>query len=164
MNIKKLSLTALLAALTFSATIIIRIPSFSGGYINLGDMLVLISGYLLGPVGALAAGIGSLFADLSAGFFIYAPATFIIKGLMALVGYCIAVKGFNFKKIGLLIGGLVAELVMVFGYFIFECFLYGAAGAAINIIPNLIQGAVGAISAFFVIIPIKKQLEKFETK
>ena len=62
-NIRKLVLAALLAALTAVATMIIRIPTPTQGYIHLGDGMVLICGILLGPgLGALAAGIGSMMA------------------------------------------------------------------------------------------------------
>ena len=48
-NIRKLVLAALLAALTAVATMIIRIPTPTQGYIHLGDGMVLICGILLGP-------------------------------------------------------------------------------------------------------------------
>ena len=77
---------ALLAALTCVATMIIKIPSPLKGYLNLGDCVVLLAGWMLPPVyGALAAGLGSGLADLFLGYVVYAPATFVIKGLMALV-------------------------------------------------------------------------------
>ena len=61
-------LAALLAALTTVATMIIRIPTPTLGYIHLGDGLVLLCGILLGPgLGAVAAGIGSMLADLFGG-------------------------------------------------------------------------------------------------
>ena len=42
-------------------TIVVQIPSPLGGYIHLGDMAVLLCGFLLGPIwGAAAAGIGSM--------------------------------------------------------------------------------------------------------
>lgn len=64
-NIRKLVLAALLAALTAVATMIIRIPTPTQGYIHLGDGMVLICGILLGPgLGALAAGIGSMMANV----------------------------------------------------------------------------------------------------
>ena len=68
MNNKKLRMvtyTALFAALTCIATMIIRIPTPTKGYVNLGDCLVNISAWILGPAyGAAAAGIGSAFADI----------------------------------------------------------------------------------------------------
>ena len=81
---KKIAITALMAALTCIATIIIKIPSPLKGYLNLGDCMVLISGWILSPVyGFIAAGLGSALADIFSGYVIYAPATFVIKGLMA---------------------------------------------------------------------------------
>ena len=55
---KKLVMTALMAALTCIATMIIVIPSPLKGYINLGDCLVLTSGWILSPAyGFFAAGL-----------------------------------------------------------------------------------------------------------
>ena len=77
-------MTALLAALACVATLVIRIPSPTGGYMNLGDTVVLLSAYLLGPAwGAVAAGLGSALADLFSGYTAYVPATLLIKALMA---------------------------------------------------------------------------------
>ena len=49
-NIKKLVLAALMAALTYVATSIVQIPSPMQGYVNLGDCIVLLSGWILGPL------------------------------------------------------------------------------------------------------------------
>jgi uncharacterized membrane protein len=66
---------------------VIKIPTLTGGYMNIGDGMVLLCGFILGPVwGSLAAGIGSMLADL-VGYPIYAIATFLIKALMAFVAY-----------------------------------------------------------------------------
>ena len=62
---KNLVMGALMAALTCIATMIIKIPTPTLGYIHLGDGLVLLCGIVLGPLGgALSAGIGSMFADI----------------------------------------------------------------------------------------------------
>ena len=64
-KIKKLVLAALMAALTYVATSIVQIPSPMQGYVNLGDCIVLLSGWILGPWwGAAAGGIGSMLVDL----------------------------------------------------------------------------------------------------
>ena len=56
---KKLVMTALMMALTMVATMFIRIP-LPLGYVNLGDVFVLLSVFILGPVyGTIAAGVGS---------------------------------------------------------------------------------------------------------
>ena len=84
---RRMVMAALLAALTTAATMVIRIPTPTLGYIHLGDGMVLICGILLGPgLGAAAAGIGSMLADLFAGYMAWVPGTFAIKALTALTG------------------------------------------------------------------------------
>lgn len=151
---QKIVMAALLAALCCVATMLIRIPSPFRGYINLGDCIVLLSGFLLPPVyGFLAAGIGSALADLFAGYVVYAPVTFVIKGIMALVAY-FGVKLLSKKLPDLpskILAGIVAELVMVAGYFVFEGCLYGFIPSAVNILPNAVQGAVSLILGIFLV-------------
>ena len=141
-------ISALLAALVCVATMLIKIPSPLKGYLNLGDGIVLLCGWLLSPVyGFLAAGIGSGLADLFAGYATYVPATFAIKGLMAVVAY----YGFRLlcKHIGnvpaKVFAGILAEIVMVLGYYIFEGFLYGFVESLVNIPANAVQGVAGII-------------------
>lgn len=145
---KKIVMASMLAALCCVATMIIKIPSPLKGYLNLGDCVVLLSGFMLSPVyGFLAAGFGSALADILSGYMIYAPATFVIKGVMALVAY----YGFKLmqKKPGgtpaRMISGAIAEIIMVLGYWILEGFLYGFVVSAVNIPANAIQGVAGVI-------------------
>ena len=82
----RLVYTALFTALTTVATLVIQVPSPMSGYVNLGDAMVLLSAWILGPVyGTAAAGIGSMLADLLSGYAYYAPGTLVIKCLMAFV-------------------------------------------------------------------------------
>ena len=145
---QKIVFSALLASLVCVATMIIKIPSPLKGYINLGDCVVLLSGWILSPVyGFLAAGVGSGLADIFSGYAVYAPATFIIKGLMALVAHFV----FNMINKRLpdlpsrVISGTLSEIIMVGGYFIFEGFLYGFIPSAVNIPANAVQGVAGII-------------------
>lgn len=156
---KRIVFSALLAALTCVATVIINIPSPLKGYLNLGDCVVLLSGWLLTPVyGFLAAGIGSALADLFLGYTVYAPATFVIKGLMAVLAY--GVFSLFGKKthgfIARLLSGISAEVLMICGYFIFEGLLYGFVASSVNIPANAVQGAAGLILG----LPLVKLLEK----
>ena len=145
---KKIVMAALMAALACVATMIIKIPSPLKGYLNLGDCIVLVSGWMLSPTyGFLAAGLGSALADVFSGYVTYAPATFVIKGVMALVAF----YGFKLlhNKLGDLpsriVSGIVAEIVMILGYFVFEGFLYGFIPSAVNIPANGVQGIAGLI-------------------
>ena len=79
-NIKKLVLAALMAALTYVATSIVQIPSPMQGYVNLGDCIVLLSGWILGPWwGAAAGGIGSMLVDLIAATVTMRPARWLSR-------------------------------------------------------------------------------------
>lgn len=150
MNTKtqKLVQASMLATLCCIATMIIKIPSPLKGYVNLGDCVVLLSGWLLSPQYAfLAAGIGSALADVFSGYIIYAPATFVIKGLMAIIAhFCSKAVNARFEQnISRIISGILAELTMVTGYFVFEGFLYGFVPSAVNIPANGVQGVAGLV-------------------
>lgn len=145
---QRIVMAALLAALACVATMIIKIPSPLKGYINLGDCIVLIAGWMFSPIyGFLAAGLGSALADLFLGYLVYAPATFIIKGAMAPIAF----YGFKLlhKRLGDLpsriISGTVAEIIMILGYFVFEGFLYGFGPSVVNIPVNGVQGIAGLV-------------------
>lgn len=145
---QKIVTSAMLATLVLITTIIIKIPSPFRGYLNFGDGAVLVCGWILSPLCAFfAAGIGSALADIFSGYIIYAPATFIIKGLMALVA-SFSLKLINKKSPSLpcrLIGCVIAEIIMVIGYFLFESILYGFEPSIINIPANAVQGIFGLI-------------------
>lgn len=145
---KEIVMAALMAALACVATMIIKIPSPLKGYLNLGDCIVLVAGWTLSPTyGFLAAGLGSALADIFSGYVTYAPATFVIKGLMALIAFY--VFKLLHKKLGNLpsriISGVAAELMMILGYFVFEGFLYGFIPSVVNIPANGVQGIAGLI-------------------
>ena len=145
---KKIVISALIAALACVATMVIQIPSPLKGYINLGDCVVLTAGWMLSPAYAfLAAGLGSALADIFSGYVIYAPVTFIIKGLMAVIafyGFKLLNKKLN-KTLSRIISGISAESLMVLGYFIFEGFLYGFIPSLVNVPANSIQGITGIV-------------------
>ena len=152
-TVKRLCFSAIFAALCAAATLIsIPIPM---GYINLGDLMVLTAGWCLGGVfGPIAAGLGSALADLLLGYVSYAPATFVIKALVALLAallYKVFKTLFGAKIIDFLprfITALLSECVMVGGYFLFEATVMGyGLGAAASIPFNAIQGVVGALGA-----------------
>ena len=143
-KVRKLVLSALMAALVYVATSIIQIPSPVNGYVNLGDCFVLLSGWLLGPwYGGAAAGIGSMLTDLLSGYGYYAPGTFVIKGLDALVAALIF-KAMGRTSVAAIVSGLVGEIIMVVGYFFYASLILGKGLAAAASIPgNIVQGIAG---------------------
>ena len=163
MKIRKMVLAALMAALTYVATMVVQIPSPMQGYVNLGDCFVLLSGWLLGPwYGFVAGGIGSMLADIFLGYAHYAPGTLVIKALDAIVAALI-VKALGRKPYAYAVGGLVGEIIMVVGYFGYAALLLGKGiGAAASIPGNLVQGAMGLVIGLvlFVLLKRSKALDK----
>lgn len=74
-------INGLMIALVFVVTRFTSIPT-PVGYFNIGDVAIMVTAVLLGKNSGFAAGaIGSAIADISSGYYIFAPVTFIIKGL-----------------------------------------------------------------------------------
>ncbi|QUO36837.1 ECF transporter S component [Dysosmobacter sp. Marseille-Q4140] len=165
-QVRALVLTALLAAMACAATMAIRVPTPTGGYVNLGDAVVLLGAYLLGPGwGAAAAGIGSALADLLGGYPMYVPATLVIKAVMA------ALAAGLYRLLGrrggwtFAVCGAAAEVPMVLGYWLFDALLasFGGrdfslalAGAAAGIPGNLVQAAFGAAASALLAAALRK--------
>ena len=158
MKTRKYVQAALLAALCCVATLIIQVPSPMNGYVNLGDGFVLLSAFLLGPIyGGAAAGIGSMLADLVSGYGVYAPATFIIKFLMAFcAGYILKIKNNGITRIA---SGIAAEIIMILGYFGFAALLMGEGFGAAASIPGNAMQAVAGIVVSCVLYPLLKKIQ-----
>lgn len=180
-NTKSLAVTALMTAFTCIATMSIRIPSPTLGYIHPGDCLVLLCGVILGPVaGFLAAGIGSMFADILSGYVIYAIPTLIIKGVTALIASLLfrrLKQVWNTKQTFLFIAaGIPAEINMIFGYFLnkiiqtmflagsyrYETFAAGFTSALSGIFTNCVQGAAGVFLGIL-LLPVLSQIPDVRT-
>ena len=138
---KRLALAGQLCGATLLLTLI-SIPLPSGyGYVNLGDAGVFLCACLLpGGLGALAAGVGAALADLILGWAMYAPVTLLIKGLTALLAGLALRRA---KKAGLPLS-LLCCLLVPLGYFLYETILLTAPVAAVNVLPNTLQAAIGA--------------------
>ena len=145
----KLTYTAMLTAMVCVATMLIRIPTMVG-YTNLGDGFILLSAFLFGPFyGAVAGGIGSMLADILSGYAFYAPATLVIKGLIAVIAALLwkAMRKRGGDKVWKkILASLVAEIWMAAGYWTFETLFLGEAKAALASVPNIsAQGLVGVV-------------------
>ena len=154
---KLLVMTALFAALGYVATRVLMVPSPTGGYMNLGDTVVLLGAYLLGPVySAVAGGVGPALADLLGGYGIYVPATLVIKALMGVTA-ALMYRALQKKDWALLVCGVAAEAIMVVGYCLFDGFLAGNLAAGLAGIPsNLTQAAFGLVVSTLLAMALKK--------
>ena len=162
---QKLVTAAVFSAIIFCATVFLKIPGFWGGsgYIHLGDAFIFLACFYLGGWYAVAgAVIGSVLADLAAGWVIYMPATAVVKVLMPVV---VLLIGGSFKsklRMGIAFGA--GALVMAFGYFfadlILAAFVVGEdftyAATVANIPFNILQGFVGVPLAFGVVVFAKR--------
>ena len=137
-----MTVTAAFAAVIFTATLFIRvpIPNMQGVSPHIGDSVILMAAYIIGgPLGAVAASLGSALMNLYVGAGIYVPATFVIKGLMALAAGLIASRGTLASYVSAAAAGAA---IMVAGYYLYETALFGAAYAVTDLTGNLIQGAL----------------------
>lgn len=159
-NTFKVVLTAMMACLIMVAILFIRVPiPFTQGYVHLGDAMIFLAVLVLGwKYGALAAAIGGMLGDVVGGFAMWAPWTFAIKGIMALIlGLVIYIfsgkKGENERKsIAVKIAGMVlAGIFMVAAYYVAEGIMYGNWVTPLLGVPwNIGQFAVGMVIALVI--------------
>lgn len=141
LSVRRLTLAGVLAALVFVMTYIPKVPvPVTGGYVHLGDGAIFLAALLLGPLGIPAAAIGSGLSDLLGGYMVYVLPTMLIKALVALIAWRVWRADSWLRAV---IAFVVAEVVMVAGYFALEAVLYGTAAAWAAVAPNVIQGVAG---------------------
>ncbi|MCF6462115.1 ECF transporter S component [Clostridium sp. Cult1] len=154
-NLKLLIRYAILMALTVVMTMVVHIPTIgTNGYLNLGDMVVLLAALILGKKGGfVVGGLGSALADLLLGYVHYAPITLIVKGLEGYIAGSLLETEIGKRKP--LIATSIAGIFMAFGYFVPEIFMYGK-GAIASIPGNIMQGLLGAITSVVLYTALKR--------
>lgn len=129
-------------------TLFLRIPTPTGGYFNFGDVAVVFCGLLLGKRGGLVAGgMGSAIADVLSGYAMFAPLTFIAKGIEGFVcGIAKGKKGFLYNFLP-----LIGSLSIILSYFLGECIMpqIGFASAVAELPANSLQAIGGYIGGKF---------------
>jgi len=151
-------------ALNFVITYWIQIPiPATGGYINIGDITVMFTALLFGPIiGGITGGLGPMLADIFSPYIIYAPATLVIKGiegfLIGLISNPKDCKGrVSYRDIiAVLIGGILIPL----GYFVYEAFILGlgVAVALVEIPGNFFQFGFAVIGSILLITASRKNI------
>ena len=149
---------ALMTCLILVATMFFKIPiPFANGYVHLGDAMIFLSVMMLGTKsGAATAAIGSAMGDVLGGFAIWAPWTFVIKGVMATILGMFILTAINKEKsrralkpaAARVIGMLLAGAFMTLGYYIAEGIIYGNWVVALLGVPwNVGQFITGMVIA-----------------
>lgn len=140
-----IAMSAVFAAATTIGTMVVTIP-VGPGVFNVGEIVIYTAAFLFGGVvGGLAGGVGAAAADVILGFGMWAPITFVVKGLEGFVVGQLAGPSWQSKAIAV---GLGAPFMIV-GYFIAAYFLVGAPYAIGKELPmDVIQAAVGFAVAY----------------
>lgn len=159
-------MTALMIAIITVSIMFIKFPiPLTQGYVHLGDAMIFIAVLVLGwKNGAIAAAAGAALGDILGGFAMWAPWTFVIKGVMAIIlglmiGYALKKKWVMIGKmpLGAILGMIVSGIVMVIGYFFAEGIMYhNWAVAALGIPWNIGQFVVGLIVAWVITVALLK--------
>lgn len=156
---KQLVYAALGIALVFICTsfLNLRLPiAANGGLVHLGNVPLFTIAILYGRrFGALAGGIGMALFDVVGGWFLWAPFTLIIVGLM---GYTVGAICEKRRTLTAYVLALVmACLIKVVGYYGAEGIIYGNWLAPMMSIPgNLVQIGVAAV----IVLPVVGKLRK----
>lgn len=141
----EISLAAVFTALVAVTTLIVRVPvPMTGGYINIGDVMIFTAALSMGwLIGGTAGGLGSAIADMI-GFPVFAPFTLVIKGLQGFLAGRIA-DGVSMKKD--IAAWIIGSIVMIGGYFVAEAYVMqlGVAAAFAEVPGNFMQVAFGGI-------------------
>lgn len=143
--IRRLTLTALFAALICVMTFVVHIPLGAGGYVHLGDgFIYLAAAFLPTPYAMAAAGVGAALADLFAGYPLYMPFTLVIKALMVPVFTAKKPSVVCSRNIG---GSIAAGVICTAGYYLTDVLLYGSwvAPLASLFTGNLVQSGAAVV-------------------
>ncbi len=145
---KKLTLLALLAALTFVLGYFTKIP-IPGGYFTLLDAGIFTTAMLLGKrEGLIVGALAGFLNDFIAGYAAYMFFTLVIHGLQGYLGVVTKNKWMNY---------FLATFVMVAGYFIADMFIVGSLGVAL---PDMVINAIQTSAGFAIALLLSEILKK----
>jgi len=163
---KNITFTAMFTALVFLATRFLAFPGpLPPGYINLGDSVIILCAVLLGSNQAAFAGaVGASLADITyPGGIIFAPFTFVVKGLEGFIAGKIARRS-SFASI--IIAAVVGGLILVAGYFIAEWLLlpyldknFGMTFALAELPLNFVQAGVNSTLAVLLSAALRNKVD-----
>lgn len=159
-TIREMVQIALMTAITYLAVSFLHIPYGSGGVVHLGDSMIFVAAILLGTRTAVISGaLGMTMFDAFSGYMSYAPYTFVIKAVMALIVGLIANSGHAKGKslVKNIIGIVLAGVWGVAGYFGAEVIMYqNVYSAAAYVLGNIIQVTAGGVIALILLEALKR--------
>lgn len=147
---------AVMIAMVYLATFLIKVPSING-YTHLGDCMIFLSVLILGSKkGALAGGIGAALSDYLGGYMIWVIPTFAIKALMALAMGIITERILDKWRFGWIVGAVAGGIVQIVCYTLIKFPLFGAA-VALAELPALILQTISGVVLAAVLVSLLKE-------
>ena len=155
-----IAVTAVMTALVIVFTSFIKVPIGAGGYIHLGDLMILLSASILPlPFALLSSCVGAALSDVIVGAPIWAPFSLIVKALIVL---CFTAKKDKILCARNFIGCGLSCIITVVGYFFSEVIIYGNWGAYVSMPWNLVQAVVAAVGYMVIGVAFDKmKVKKF---
>lgn len=155
-TIRRMAFVAAFAALSYILTAFPSISYAGGaGYFNFGDIINLLAGLVLGPLdGALVGILGGTLSDLSMGYVMYAPWTFLAKGLLGMASgflYIVLKKHKILRFSSVFVGAALEVCAYIPCYLLYV----GTPG-----LMNSLFDCVQAFGSAIVVIPLFLLLEK----
>lgn len=162
---KDIAFIGIMAAMVYVSSVFLQIPistPIDNTRLHMGNVMCLLSGMLLGAVpGGLAAGIGSVFFDLTNPAYIAsAPFTFVFKFVMAWICGRITSKAGTNKKRQFVLGGVLGSFVYVALYlsknFVEHRFIFELPMEAVmlTMLQKTMVSVTNAIVACLVAVPL----------
>ena len=157
LDTRSLSFLALFIAFVAVATYL-HIPGPSSSYFNLGEVAIYTIALTFGAkAGGITGGIGSSMIDIILGYSIWAPFTFVIKGLEGYIVGKIVNQDENKKVDRKIFAIIVGGNVMILGYALAKAFLLSWAVVLPEIGMDFAQMLIGGVLA----IPLSHHLDNY---
>lgn len=140
-----IAMSGVFAAATTIGTMFVTIP-VGIGFLNFGEIVIYTAAFLFGGIVAgLAGGVGAAAADILLGFGMFAPITFVVKGLEGFVVGQLSGETPRSKVIAVVLGAPF----MIVGYFLAVAYFEGIPAAVGQELPiDILQAAVGFVVAY----------------
>lgn len=164
-TIKNIALISVMAAAVYVASAFLQIPiptAIGSTRLHMGNVMCLLSGMILGATpGGLAAGIGSMFFDLTNPAYITsAPFTFVFKFAMAWICGKIVSKYTTGHKIRFICGAIAGSFTYVLLYiskgFIEDHYVLGLPldAVVLTVTQKCVVSSMNAVIAVIVAVPL----------
>ena len=146
-SVRYLTLSGILGALVLIFTAWLHIP-VGNGYVHVGDAFIYLAAVVLPtPYALLTAAGAAALSDCLSGFFLWATATILIKGITVLF---FTAKDKKLLCLRNFLALLPAAVLCAGGYYLYEALLYGDYATPLLSVPgNLLQSLCS--SAVFVL-------------